>query len=296
MLHHVAGWLRMHNRSRPVRRHWARWIGRNWARVSYGYRVEPTWLELNHLEVPVQGLPAEFTGFRIAQLTDFHCSRKVTPSYLNEAIALAGAQNPDLVVLTGDFIHHGFKYVERIAEVVGELRAPFGVYAVLGNHDFSVRNALGIRRFRHLHQVVADALAARGVRVLRNETVRLDRGFAALYLTGVDDLWSRFCNVRCALEGLNPAVPRVVLAHNPQTIEQLDGERCDLMLSGHTHGGQINWPGVGRPVLSKRARRFAAGLYRYNGTYLYVNKGIGFGFRFRFGVRPEVAIATLRPA
>jgi predicted MPP superfamily phosphohydrolase len=296
MLHHVAGWLRTNGRSRPVRRHWARWIGRNWARVSYGYRVEPTWLELNHLEVPVRGLPAEFAGFRIAQLTDFHCSRKVTATYLGEAMALAQAQRPDLIVLTGDFIHHGFKYVERIAEVVGELSAPFGVYAVLGNHDFSVRNALGIRRFRHLHQVVADALAARGVRVLRNETVCLDRGFARLYLTGVDDLWSRVCDVPGAFEGLHPAVPRVVLAHNPQTIERLDSERCDLMLSGHTHGGQINWPGVGRPVLSKRARRFAAGLYRYNGTYLYVNKGIGFGFRFRFGVRPEVAIATLQPA
>jgi predicted MPP superfamily phosphohydrolase len=258
--------------------------------------VEPTWLEVNQLEVPVNGLPIEFDGFRIAQLTDFHCSRKVTPTYLAEAVALTAAQNPDLVVLTGDFIHHGFKYVERVADVLAQLSAPYGVHAVLGNHDFSVRNVLGIRRFRHLHQAVDEALTSRGIRVLRNETIHLQRGDGALYLTGVDDLWSRVCDVERAFQGLSLGVPRIVLAHNPHTIERLDGQRCDLMLSGHTHGGQINWPGLGRPVLTKRARRFAAGLYRYQQSYLYVNKGIGFGFRFRFGVRPEVAVAILRPA
>src|SRR5262249_41583020 len=160
--------LRTQGKSRPVRRRWAHWIGRNWARVSYGYRVEPTWLEGNRLEVPVSGLAAEFAGFRIVQLTDFPCSRKVTAAYLDEAVTLAGAQQADLVVLTGDFIHHGFKYIDPIANLLGQLSAPFGVYAVLGNHDFSVRNALGIRRFRSLHQAVAGALTTRGIRVLRN--------------------------------------------------------------------------------------------------------------------------------
>ena len=84
-----------------------------------------------------------------------------------------------------------------------------------------------------------------------------------------------------------------MLAHNPRTVEFLGGQRCDLMLSGHTHGGQINLPGMGRPTLSKKAKRFAAGMYRHNGIHLYVNKGVGFGFRFRFGVRPEVAILSL---
>src|SRR5262249_61020984 len=116
-----------------------------------------------------------------------------------------------------------------------------------------------------------------------------------LFWTGFADCGSRVCARDPALAGLTPAVPRIVLAHNPQTVERLGRERCDVMFSGHTHGGQINWPGLGRPALSKRARRFAAGLYRYKDTYLYVNKGIGFGFRFRFGVRPEVAVATLRP-
>jgi predicted MPP superfamily phosphohydrolase len=295
MLRHLVGWLRAEARLGRSQGRWARWIGRNWARVSYGYRVEPTWLELNQCEVPVASLPDAFAGFRIVQLSDFHCSRQVTPTYLAEAVALAQAQQGDLTVLTGDFIHQGFKYIHRVAETLAPLSAPCGVFAVLGNHDFSVRNALGFRRHRHLHRAVAESLMAHGIQVLRNETVSISRGGSDLYLTGVEDLWSRVCDLDQALDGLSPAVPRIILAHNPRTIELLNGQRCDLMLSGHTHGGQIHLPGLGRPTLSRNARRFAAGMYRHKNSYLYVNKGVGFGFRFRYGVRPEVAVLTLRP-
>jgi predicted MPP superfamily phosphohydrolase len=296
MLHHLAGWLRAEGRRHLSRQHWARWIGQSWARVSYGYRVEPTWLELNAFDIPVADLPAAFTDFRIVQLTDFHCSRHVTTDYLAEAVSLAQAQHADLAVLTGDFVHKGYGYVKHVAKALGQLRSPCGVYAVLGNHDFSVRNALGFRRYRHLHRAVGEALAAHGIRVLRNESVCLERGTDRLYLTGVEDLWSRVCDLDRALNGLHPEVPCVMLAHNPRTVEHLNGRRCDLMLSGHTHGGQVHVPGLGRPILSKKAQRFAAGLYRVHHTHLYVNKGVGFGWRFRYGVRPEVAVATLRCA
>jgi predicted MPP superfamily phosphohydrolase len=143
---------------------------------------------------------------------------------------------------------------------------------------------------------VAHALTAHGIRVLHNEAVPLARGADYLHLVGVEDLWSRACDLDQAFAGLSPSSARVVLAHNPRTVERLDGRRCDLMLSGHTHGGQVNLPGLGRPTLGRRARKFAAGLYQYRNTYLYVNKGVGFGFRFRFGVRPEVAVFTLWPA
>lgn len=296
LLRHLVSWLRAGHRHERIHRRAARWLGRNWARVSYGYGVEPTWLEVNRHAVPVADLSTAFAGYRIAQLTDFHGSRHVTPAYLGEAIALAHAQSPDLIVLTGDFIHRGYKYVERVAATLGSLAAPDGVYAVLGNHDYSVRNALGFRRYRHLHRAVSDALTARGIRVLHNEAVRLTRGPDSLHLIGVADLWSRVCDVSQAFTGLCPTVPCVVLAHNPITVEHLGGRRCDLMLSGHTHGGQIHLPKLGRPTLSKRARRFAAGMYRHGGAHVYVNKGVGFGFRFRFNVRPEVAILTLVPA
>jgi predicted MPP superfamily phosphohydrolase len=296
MLHHFVGWLREARRDRP-RGRWARWLGRGWARLTYAVRVEPTWLELNRLDVPVAELADPFHDFRIVQLSDFHCSRQVTPAYLGEAVDLAQAQHGDVIVLTGDFVHKGYKHVERAAAVCGRLHAPLGVYAVLGNHDFSVRNALGMRRYRHLHRAVADALRARGIRVLHNETVTLLRGGAALHLSGVADLWSRVCDLDRALAGLSPHVPCVLLAHNPCTIEHLQpGQRCDLMLSGHTHGGQINLPRLGRVTLGRNGKRFAAGMYHHRGTYLYVHKGVGFGFRVRYGVRPEVAVFRLRPA
>jgi len=181
-----------------------------------------------------------------------------------------------------------------VARALGRLRAPLGVFAVLGNHDFSVRNALGWRRYRGLHKAVADSLARRGIHVLRNESVVIERRGVRLQVAGIDDLWSGECDPAGALRGLCPKSPRLVLAHNPLTVDHLGDERCDLMLSGHTHGGQVNWPGIGRLFMGKKARRLPAGMCQHGPTPVYVNKGVGYGWRFRFGVRPEVAIFTLQ--
>jgi len=293
MLDHVAKWVRSHVTPPAGPGGWATWIGRSWAHVNYAMRVEPTWVEVNRVLVPVADLPTAFDGLRIVQLSDIHCGRFVSNIYLAEVIELARAQEADLIVLTGDYIHKGFEHIDAMAAELGKLKAPLGVFAVLGNHDFSVRNALGVRRYPHLYRAIADALSAQGIRVLQNESYRLMRGDAHIYLSGVDDLWSRVCDLDRALDGLMPDVPRVLLAHNPRTIEQLDGQRCDLMLSGHTHGGQIDLPGLGRIVLGKRVKRFAAGVYQCRDTFLYVNKGIGVGFPVRYRVRPEVAVLTL---
>ncbi|MBX7105344.1 MAG: metallophosphoesterase [Gemmataceae bacterium] len=272
----------------------ARWLGRNWARVAYAVRHEPTWLEVNRLDLPITGLAAGFDGARVLQISDLHCGRRLPADFLKQSIATAQQEKPDVAVVTGDFIHHGFKYIDRAADGVAELKAPLGVFAVLGNHDHSIRNALGLRRYRKLADTLVAALHARGVRVLINENVTLRRKSALLHLAGVDDLWSRRCDVGAALDNLDPATPRILLAHNPRTVERLEDRRCDLMLSGHTHGGQVDWPGLGRITLSRRNRELAAGLYRRGDTHLYVNKGLGFGWRFRFNVRPEVAVFTLR--
>lgn len=281
--------------SKPIRR-WTGWLGRAWARLNYGFRVEPVWLQRKAHDVRITGLPVAFDGFKIVQLSDLHCGWHVPQSHIDRAIDAAHAEQGDLIAVTGDFVHKGYKHVRRAAAAVGRLTAPHGVFAVLGNHDFAVRNALGVRRYPDLHHAVSTALNDHGVRVLRNEGLHLERGGARIGLAGVDDLWSRACDLESALDHLPVDAPRILLAHNPRTVEKLNGRRCDLVLSGHTHGGQVFLPGLGRPFLGKRARQFACGLYRLDKTHLYVNTGIGFGFRFRYNARPEIAVLTLRRA
>jgi uncharacterized protein len=273
----------------------ARFVGRNWARVGYAYHVEPTWLEVNRFDLPIHDLPAAFHGTKIAHLSDFHHGEQIPRGYLEDALERTAAEKPDLIALTGDFIDRGPAHVAAAAKLFRKLQAPLGVFAVLGNHDFSVHNARGVRRHPGLHQDIAAALGEQGVKVLRNESVRFDRGSDGLIVAGVDDLWSRESDPHAALKDSCPQTPRVVLAHSPQSVDQFAGHRFDLLLSGHTHGGQVNWPGLGRVLLGKQARRWAAGLYPHDRGHIYVNKGVGFGWRFRFGVRPEVAVFTLRP-
>lgn len=274
----------------------ARWLGRTWARLSYGRKVEPTWLETNEFALPIRDLPHQLSGMRVAHLTDFHGGHHLPDSYLSQVVQHTLEHKPDVIALTGDFVHKGYRHIDDVARVVGKLKAPLGVYAVLGNHDFSVRNALGLRRHRGLHAAVATALESHGVRVLRNESEIVEHQGAALQVAGIEDLWSGQCDPMAALEGLCPKSPRLVLAHNPLTVEHLGDERCDLMLSGHTHGGQVNWPGIGRLFIGKKARRLPAGLCHHGRTPVYVNKGVGFGWRFRFGVRPEVAFIKFQRA
>jgi predicted MPP superfamily phosphohydrolase len=278
--------------SRP--RRLARWLGRNWARLAYGRGIEPTWLELTRHEVAIPDLPQAFEGFRLVHLTDLHAGSSVCFNHLDRAIEVANAQAADLIALTGDFIHKGHRYIERVAAAVSRLSARHGVVAVLGNHDFAVRNALGVRSIKRLHRLVEEALVGAGIQVLRNRARPIQLHGKTLNVVGVDDLWSGACDVETAFQGLCGSSPRVLLAHNPRTVERLHGRRCDLILSGHTHGGQINWPGLGRFLLGRHGKRFAAGMYQYHNSLLYVNRGVGHGFRFRFGARPEVAVLHLR--
>ncbi len=224
-------------------------------------------------------------GLRVAQLSDLHVGSRTPPERIAAAIALANAQSPDLVVLTGDFLSRGRDTVALLPEQLRGLTAP--TVAVLGNHDHWVDPA-GVTR----------ALRGLGYDVLRNQHTRLTLRGAPLSVVGVDDLLTGNADPERALSGV-PRGSRLVLAHGPRTAEKLRGaEEPLLVLAGHTHGGQIAIPILTRLLINTLIREpYLRGRFHLGLVQLYVNRGIGnTAFRLRVNSDPEVTVATLRRA
>ena len=194
-------------------------------------------LRVRHEHVRVDGLPAGLEGFRVLQLSDLHAGPFLGAGDLAPAVQLAGELEPDLVVLTGDFISHRWSECEAVMGDLAGLRAKHGAFAVFGNHDYHGRQ----------EGRIADALAAVGVRVLRDESVRIDTGAGALGLVGVEDLEeSKRLDLESARAGLRPEDVELVLCHNPAGASAIERPGCAAILSGHTHGGQLDLPGLRR--------------------------------------------------
>jgi uncharacterized protein len=216
----------------------------------------------HRISLPI--LPEAFRGFRIVHLTDIHHGLYLPIEAVEHGVQLANGLDPDLVVLTGDFVTFSPAYIEPVARVLGGLRARHGVFAVLGNHDFRVSASR-----------IARALGREGVTVLRNQHTALRRPGGLLHLAGVDDLRYR-ADLGRALRGIPPGAATVLLSHNPGIIRRAAAAGVGLVLSGHTHGGQVNLPLLGSIYgRSLRRRRFKVGWDRLGGTQIYVSRGIG---------------------
>ena len=244
--------------------------------------------ERAHPEQPVFTLPdldPAHDGLRIAQLSDFHVGERTRPETIRDAIARANAFEPDLVVLTGDYLCRNRSGIGLMREILGGLAAP--TVAVLGNHDHWV-DARGAAR----------SLTALGYAVLRNQNTTLTLRGAPFTIIGIDDLLSGQARPREALAGAASG-SRLVLAHGPKTADQLRRLGQPLLcLSGHTHGGQINIPGLTSLMLRALAHEpYDRGLFRLGAVQLYVNRGIGnSALRIRVNSDPEVTLAVLRRA
>ncbi len=236
--------------------------------------------------VRVEGLAPELDGYRIGQLSDVHCGPNVPERKVSSWVSRLNALDLDLVTVTGDLITHGSSHVEAVARALGGLRAKDGAFACMGNHDYFTDG-------EHL----ARELERRGLIVLRNRGVVLERGKARLYVAGVDDTWTSRDDLGRALAKRPEGVPTVLLAHDPDLFPQARERDVELTLSGHTHGGQLAVPGVRRLSLARFITRWTAGLYRQGRSWLYVNRGAGTtGPPARLGAPPELAVITLRRA
>ncbi len=253
--------------------------------MGYAYAVEPFWVEFRTLPVQVRGLPETWEGTRVALLSDLHLGFAASGGWLRRVFAQVGELQPDLIVLTGDLFAGGTRGTPREASQLAALRAPLGVFAVLGNHDHFAETA-AVRR----------ALEEAGIRLLSNQAVPLHRGAGRAWLIGVDDVGTGHDDLEEALSAVPEGEASILLCHNPDLVEEVSERQVPLMLSGHTHGGQVCLPILG-PVycFSRFYRRFAAGLFQVGGTRLYVNRGLGKALLpFRFLCRPEVTILLLR--
>jgi len=240
------------------------------------------------MPVRVSGLPVAFAGYRIALVTDMHCGRVVPTWWLENVAARCLTLAPDLVVLGGDFVSHARSDLNGLEGIVSRFRAPDGVVAVLGNHDHWIGAA-----------AVTAALERGGAELLSNRHRLLRRGEATLAVAGVDDFAHGAVCPDDALRGVPAEVPRILVSHNPDLIEYLPaGLRVDVMLSGHTHNGQLHWPLIGPlTVPSQFGRRYLHGLSQYTETRLYVSAGVGSGaVPFRWSNAPELPMICLLPA
>ena len=257
-------------------------------------------VESNHprvvkLEIPLARLPEAFDGLTIAQLSDFHYEDHFSVVPIRKAVEMVHSLRPDLIVLTGDFVT--VPLIERpallprvvataapCAQILQELQAPMGRFAILGNHD---GEAGGAR--------IARTLEEHGIPVLRNQSVPLERGTHRLWLAGIDDVLRGEPDLGAAIEKIPAKEATILLAHEPDFADESSLQPIDLQLSGHSHGGQIWIPGIGAPWLPPLSRKYPRGIYRVGNLTVYTNIGIGtIHAPIRINCPPEITLITLR--
>jgi uncharacterized protein len=251
----------------------------------YTTRLEPAWLKTERIRVPIANLPDAFEGYRIVQLSDLHVYEDTSEEHAHNAVRVALGLAPDLIVITGDFVSEWVD-APRVLKTILPLTAPDGVWVIMGNHD---------------HWVDVDAvrqvISGTTIRELRNESIAIQRSGESLWLAGVDDIWTEFHDLSAALHDVPQGAPLVLLAHEPDYADEVYPlGRVSLQLSGHSHGGQVEFPFVGAPVVPYLGEKYVRGLRKLGDMWLYTNRGVGNLMPIRLNCRPEVTEITLTRA
>jgi predicted MPP superfamily phosphohydrolase len=259
--------------------------------VAYAHLVEPAWLELTQRQCAIPNLAEPL---ELIHLSDFHACKDVPKSIIERAIDMATGANPDLICITGDFVTNtsGFD-ASWYTAVLRRLAAKAPSYAVLGNHDGG-RWSAPIGGFRTTAEVTR-IVESSGVSLLANRSQKFTRKGATLQIAGVGDVWAGDLDAAQAFRGVDSRWPTILLSHNPDTKELLAGHDWDLMLSGHTHGGQVVVPVIGLCPAPVVDRNYIAGLKPWRDRWIHVSRGVGNAHGVRFNCRPEVTRIRLIP-
>ncbi|MGB5634423.1 MAG: metallophosphoesterase [Waterburya sp.] len=281
----------------PLRRKIRRWIAQ-FTLITivfvtccyvYGKKIEPNWIEVVPVELAIPRLDQVFDEFKIVQISDIHASELMPAKRLAKIIKLVNQQQPDAIVITGDFITKRSNfYAERLTLKLSQLQSKSGILAILGNHDHWQKE------IAQLKQVIIDS----NITLLDNQVYIVERGSQQLAFAGLDDPYWGEPNLPQTIAQLPDNVPAVLLVHEPDYIEKSAAtHKFALQLSGHSHGGQIKIPFFHPLVLPHGGKKYFAGLNQVEDTITYTNRGLGMtGLPYRFGSRPEITVFTLHPA
>ena len=256
--------------------------------VFWGFLIEPGRLVVREQTIQIDNLPQPLDGLRIAVLSDIHVDNWfITEKKLRTIVERTNQRQPELIVILGDYMAGDGRATDRVepevfAPVLKDLRAPFGVYSVLGNHDWWYNGAK-----------VRKALEQNGIKVLENESAKVDARGTSFWLVGLADLWTRPQRIADTIATVPEGQPLIALTHNPDIFPNLP-QRVPLLLAGHTHGGQVRLPIIG-PVVESSKYGWVHGHVFADNHHLFVTTGIGTSIvPVRFGLPPEIVILTLK--
>lgn len=253
----------------------------NLSKVARSALNEANSLTIEEVKIKLKRLPKSLDGFRIVHLSDIHHSPFTDLSHIERTVEISNFLKPDMFVLTGDYVSHEREYIEPVSEVLGRLNSEFGTFACLGNHDHWTDAKL-----------VTDSMRDAGIKVLINEGVRFTAQNSSFWIAGVDDYMVGQTDVKASLRGSFPDEMKLLLAHNPIILRRATRAGIDLMLSGHTHGGQVKIRDEEKRILPRR--KLKNGLHRRKETQIYITRGIGtVVLPVRYQCPPEISLLEL---
>ncbi len=258
----------------------------------YSWQIEPFWLELVRIKMPLKNLPDNLIGKSIMQISDLHIGKRFDYQYIINSFNEVRDLNPDIVVYTGDYIslYENKVLYDELEEVLKfAIKGNMGTFAILGNHDYGINwseNAVADK--------ISKNLESNKIKVLRNEFFEID----GLRIVGLDDFWGLNFNPKPILNTVDNQKANIILCHNPDVCDlDIWGNIEAWILSGHTHGGQVKAPFLTPPMLPVKNKKYDAGKIELNNERtLYVNRALGHLWQVRFNVRPEITLFELSKA